>query len=44
MAYDGALPGPVTQRIMAAFAEEVQFDFVGQYLNFLGNAPANTGL
>jgi branched-chain amino acid aminotransferase len=30
-----ALPGPVTSRIMAAFSEEVGFDFAGQYLGRL---------
>jgi branched-chain amino acid aminotransferase len=29
------IPGPVTARLMAAYAEEVGFDFVGQYLAHL---------
>ncbi|MEO1191593.1 MAG: aminotransferase class IV [Pseudomonadota bacterium] len=37
-------PGPVTKQIMEAFAEEVDFDYVGQYLRFLSNAPATSGL
>lgn len=38
------VPGPVTKRIMDAFAEVVGMDYVGQYLRFLSNAPAATGL
>ena len=32
---DPAVPGPVTRRLMAAYAEEVGVDFVGQYLAHL---------
>ncbi|MBE1284944.1 MAG: hypothetical protein GJ676_16655 [Rhodobacteraceae bacterium] len=42
--YPGGVPGPVTQRIMNGFAEEVGMDFVGQYLNFLSDGPPSTGL
>lgn len=37
-------PGPVTQRIMEGFAKEVGMDYVGQYMKFLGNQVAGTGL
>ncbi len=29
---DGNIPGPITQRLMEAYAVEVDFDFVGQYM------------
>jgi branched-chain amino acid aminotransferase len=40
----GGAPGPVTARIMEAFAAEVGFDFVAQYLAFLSDAPAQGGI
>ena len=43
-AYPAGAPGPITKRIMDAFAEEVGFDYVGQYLKFLGTGPATTGI
>ena len=43
-AYPAGAPGPVTKRLMDAFAEEVGFDFVGQYLRFLGTGAASTGI
>ncbi|GAB5467737.1 MAG: branched-chain-amino-acid transaminase [Rhodospirillales bacterium] len=43
-ALPNGVPGPVTQRIMTAFAELVGMDYVGQYLRFLGNEPAKIGL
>ncbi len=42
--YSQAVPGPVTERIMKAFSDLVGFDYVGQYLKFLGTAPTGTGL
>lgn len=42
--FDAGAPGPVTKRLMDAFAEEAGFDYVGQYLSFLGNAPAGVGI
>lgn len=38
------VPGPVTARLMQGFANRVGFDFVGQYLRFLADAPADPGL
>ncbi len=38
------VPGPVTKRIMDAFSDLVGMDYVGQYLRFLSNEPASTGL
>ncbi len=38
------VPGPVTKRIMEAFSDLVGMDYVGQYLRFLSNAPAGSGL
>lgn len=39
------IPGPVTRRLMDAYAEEVGHDFVGQYLAHLtGDAKGGTGL
>lgn len=43
-AYPAAIPGPVTKRLMDAFAEEVGFDYVGQYLRFLGRGPTGSGI
>lgn len=43
-ALPGGAPGPVTKRLMDAFAEEAGFDYVGQYLRFLGVGAAGTGL
>ena len=40
----GGAPGPVTRRIMEAFAAEAGFDYVGQYLAFLSDAPAQGGI
>lgn len=40
----GGAPGPVTARIMEAFAVEAGFDFVAQYLAFLSDAPAQGGI
>ena len=42
--YDIGVPGPVTQQIMTAFAELVDYDFVGQYLRFASRDTAGTGL
>ena len=42
--YEIGVPGPVTKRLMDAFAEEAGFDYVAQYLSFLGNAPVQTGI
>lgn len=42
--YSAGAPGPVTARIMAAFAERVGLDYVAQYKRFLGNAPGGAGL
>ena len=39
-----AVPGPITRRITEAFKAEVQFDFVQQYLDFLSDRAASTGL
>lgn len=41
-----ALPGPVTRRLMDAFAEEVGHDFVAQYMAHMpeGDARGGTGL
>ena len=43
-AYPGTLPGPITGQIIEAFADYVEFDFVGQYLRFAEGGPANPGL
>ena len=32
---DGKVPGPITQRLIGAYAKSVSCDFVGQYLKFL---------
>ncbi len=42
--YDGGVPGPITDRIMTAFADYVGFDYVGQYLRFASANAANPGL
>ncbi|WP_162930103.1 aminotransferase class IV [Pseudophaeobacter sp. EL27] len=42
--YSGGVPGAVTGRIMEGFAKVVGMDYVGQYLNFLSDGPASTGL
>lgn len=42
--FPGGVPGPATKRIMAAFADLVGMDYVGQYLAHLSNAPASSGL
>lgn len=42
--YAAGAPGPVTRSIMDLFAAEVRFDYVGQYLAFLSEGPASTGL
>lgn len=44
VSYQGGVPGPVTDRIMTAFAEQVGFDFAGQYLRFASGTAANPGL
>lgn len=41
---DQAVPGPITRKIMEAFSDLVDYDYVAQYLRFLGNSPASTGL
>lgn len=43
-AYPSAVPGPVTKRIMAGFADLVGYDYVGQYLQFAGGGGANAGI
>ncbi|MCY3770125.1 MAG: aminotransferase class IV [Gammaproteobacteria bacterium] len=40
----GGAPGPVTDKIMRGFANLVGFDYVGQYLSFLGEGEGSTGL
>lgn len=42
--YPAGAPGPVTKRLMDAFSEEVGFDYVGQYLRFLGTGASGTGI
>ncbi len=42
--YAAGLPGPVTARLMRAFADHVGFDYVGQYLRFLDAGASGTGL
>ena len=34
---DPGLPGPVTNKLMDAYQEEVNFDYVGQYLAHLSD-------
>ena len=41
--FEGSIPGPITRKIMDAFAERAEFDYVGQYLSFLGGG-ANAGI
>lgn len=43
-AYPAGVPGPVTKRLMDAFSEEVGYDYVGQYLRFLGTGASGTGI
>ena len=38
------IPGPITKRVMDSFEDIVGMDFVGQYLRFLQDGPASTGL
>ena len=38
------VPGPITARLMQAFAQRVGFDYVGQYLAFLSDGTAQSGL
>jgi branched-chain amino acid aminotransferase len=38
------VPGPVTTRLMQAFSDLVQYDYVAQYLRFLSAGPVSTGL
>jgi branched-chain amino acid aminotransferase len=38
------VPGPVTARLMQAFSNLVGMDFAAQYLRFLSDRPASTGL
>ncbi|MEM8842624.1 MAG: aminotransferase class IV [Pseudomonadota bacterium] len=40
----GQIPGPLTRRIMEAFAARAGFDFVSQYLAFEGAGAAQTGI
>jgi branched-chain amino acid aminotransferase len=42
--FRGGVPGPVTRRIMDAFADLVGMDYVGQYLQFAGGGGARPGL
>lgn len=42
--YPAGVPGPVTRRIMEAFAAHVGFDYVAQYLRFLGTEGPVTGV
>ena len=42
--YPGGIPGNITQQITDAFSKLVNFDFVGQYLNFLSDSDGSTGL
>ena len=37
-------PGPMTEKITNAFASLVDYDFVGQYLNFISESDGSTGL
>ncbi|MFT5112021.1 MAG: branched-chain amino acid aminotransferase [Parasphingorhabdus sp.] len=39
-----AAPGSITAQLMKAFSELVEFDYVGQYLNFLGQGEKGTGI
>jgi branched-chain amino acid aminotransferase len=32
---NGQIPGPLTQRLTAAYSDLVDFDFVAQYLHYL---------
>jgi branched-chain amino acid aminotransferase len=42
--YPGGIPGPYTGQIMQAFIDLVGFDYVAQYLRFIGNSSGSTGL
>ncbi len=42
--FPAGVPGPVTARLMQAFADHVGFDFAAQYLRFLSDDPVSTGL
>nr|WP_269434827.1 aminotransferase class IV [Cochlodiniinecator piscidefendens] len=42
--YPSGAPGPVTKQIMDGFAKLVGMDYVDQYLSFLSDGPASTGL
>ncbi len=42
--FPGGAPGAVTQQLMDAFSERANYDYVAQYLRFLGNEEAKTGL
>lgn len=42
--YAAGIPGPVTARLMQAFAERVGLDYVGQYLRFATGEAGSTGL
>ena len=44
VAYPADVPGPVTQRIMEAFRDMAQFDFVAQYVRFVTDAPVRGGI
>lgn len=43
-AYDTGIPGPVTARLMTAFADRVGMDYVAQYRRFLSAGASGTGL
>ena len=38
--FEGSIPGPITRQIMDGFAERAGFDYVGQYLSFLGGGAS----
>ena len=40
----GTIPGPITAQLMEGFKQEVDYDYVAQYLNFLGQAESGTGI
>lgn len=42
--FPAGVPGPITNRIMEAFSELAEYDYVAQYLQFLSNEPASAGL
>jgi branched-chain amino acid aminotransferase len=43
-AYQSGIPGPVTARLMAGFAQRVGMDYVAQYRRFLAAGASGTGL